>query len=270
MNTIKIKRPQFSMGIDLFVNPLILGLLKKHHGYISGGVITSVFTRKKINDVDIYFLTEDSRVNFMKDLKAENKFVNNYDRAKTEAMFNAARKKPQITYVTDNATSFFFKDKKYQVITAFYGEPGTVFDKYDFTINMGAYNPETKEFIVHEDLFEHLSQRRLVINIGTEYPISTVVRIFKYIRKGYSISGIELIKILLTVHHLDLKNFAELKKQLMGIDTMFLKPLTDFLSSQEHSEKAYDFSEFMKIYDNMMSAVLDDDTPSGKDDEVIS
>lgn len=258
MNTISYKRPQQDLVLQNFIPKKMIELLKKHNGYVASGAITSVFTRKDINDLDLYFESTKDLDAFISACKMDKRYLAKVDSENMPDVYKRSMKDMMMTYQTTNAISFLYCKRKFQVIKKFTGRPEEIFDHFDFTINMGAWMPDGV-FWLYKDFFEDLAKRRLMINVNTFYPISTVVRVFKYIRKGYTIAGTEILKIMLQVHSLELSNFGVLKEQLEGIDTLFLKPLTDFLSKTEHAEQKYSFEEFLKIYDDLIINTLEDE-----------
>jgi hypothetical protein len=227
----------------------IYELLVKYKGFIAGGAILSIFTGKKINDYDLYFLTNEDANNFTKDLKLVDKKTDwakfgNRERINLESYKNKIN-----IFETDNSVTFIHKGQKYQIINAFYLPMEELFNKYDFTVCMAAYDVLNEKFLLHDRFLMDATEKRLVFNIGTEYPICSLLRVLKYQKKGYNINGLELIKMSLTIHKLNLENYGELKKQLQGIDTLFLKELTDTLSSPEYKERKFIFEEFLQLFD---------------------
>ena len=64
-----------------------------------------------------------------------------------------------------------------------------------------------------------------------------------------------MLKLGLKCNNIPISNFKELSKQLMGVDTLFLRELTDKLSSAEMAEKLYDFDLFLQMMDEHLSKV---------------
>jgi hypothetical protein len=151
-------------------------------------------------------------------------------------------------FVTESAVSFTDDGRRIQLIRARVGEPEQVISHFDFTICQGAFTG--KEFFFGPDFFHHLAQRRLVFNVNSEFPLCSLYRARKFILRGYRFSGIDAIKLGLRIHALDLTTYAQLKRQLMGIDTMFLADLTAQLDSK--AEAAYDFNEFLAVLDDWL------------------
>ena len=180
------------------LNEDILELLKNEQCIIAGGSITSLFTRNEINDIDIYFRSKESLINALKEIKGQS----------------------TIMAFTDKAT-MFVKDSSeyaYQFIHfKFFDNPQEIFDTFDFTVCMGAYDFKAEDFIFHPSFLTHNSQRLLKVNDKTAYPIMTALRVQKYLDKGYTISKPEFIKIMLVINQLNIITYKQLKEQMGGM-----------------------------------------------------
>lgn len=201
----------------------ILNLMEHYSAFIAGGALTSVFSSAHINDFDVFFPDALSFNNALAATPTDDK-----------------------TIYSDAAVSVIIGGKRIQLIKAITGDPLTVIKSFDFTVCQAAWSLSSG-FVFCTDFFQHLAQRRLVFNISAEYPICSLYRARKFIKRGFHFSGIEAIKIGLTIQNLDLNNYGDLRKQLMGIDTMFLKDLTDSLAGQETKE--YNLNEFLSLLD---------------------
>jgi len=195
--------------------------------YLAGGACTSAFSRTKINDLDIFFRTQD-------------------DLSKALSEFTA-NKDAKLKYSTDNAVSYRVNGKKVQLIKkqGFVGTPEEVIPHFDFTVAMCAFVPDKNEFHYDDKFMEHLAARTLVYNPDSKNPLSTMVRVKKFIARGYSISGVELVKLGLAINNISIVTYKDLKEQLEGIDTVLLKELTDALLVKADTE--YDFREFLTM-----------------------
>lgn len=94
-----------------------------------------------------------------------------------------------------------------------FGEPIDIIDNFDFTINMVAIAPEGV-FMVH-DFVRHMRGNLLVFN-NIHCPIGILVRIRKYLRKGFNIYINEFIKVLSVWDELDATRKAEIISVLNG------------------------------------------------------
>ena len=176
----------------------IYNSLKQAKAIVAGGMITSIFTNNEINDVDVYFRDNESLYGFAKDNLGH------------------------VVSHTKKATQYIDKvngqDRLIQLIHYHtYDKVNEIFDTYDFTVCMGAFDFLTEEFILHKDFLKHNSQRLLRFNSGTSYPIISAIRVQKYENKGYNISKAEYIRILMTCMSLEISAYEDLKEHLGGM-----------------------------------------------------
>lgn len=201
-------------------------IMDDHGAFMAGGAVTSVFSSAKINDFDLFFPNEGEMKKAISTITPGDKSVD-----------------------TDSALSVILDGHRVQFIKCVFGTPEEVIGKFDFTICQAAFDLKNG-FTFGGEFFAHLAQRRLVFNISAEYPICSLYRSRKFIKRGFSFSGIEAIKLGLRIQALDLSTYADLRKQLMGIDTLFLKELTDSLKGED--EKRYDLNEFLTTLDKWL------------------
>lgn len=224
---------EYNMLVDQFT-PLVENFVKNHRGFVAGGAVTSIFSGMRINDFDVFFPSG-------KDLSL--------------AMIAAgASEDAEKIIETDSALSVVDHGKRVQLIKVVCGTPQQVISGFDFTICQAAYYPQ-EGFIFGPEFLLHLAQRRLVFNTSSEYPLCSLYRLQKFIRRGFHFSGIEAIKLGLRIHALKIDNEEDLKKQLMGIDALFLKELTDSLAG--NAEKKYDFHQFMAMLESWLDALAE-------------
>lgn len=171
-------------------------------GVIAGGAITSVFTRKDINDYDLYFPDAKKASQFVAALYAQEHGYHNF------------------TNVTNKSLMFVSRDtdaKCQLIFYKFHPDVESIFNDFDFTINMGAYLPKEDKFILHEDFLKHNSQRTIQINTNTAYPLISVLRTNKYAERGYHVSKPQLVRLLLRLSQLGICSWKELKDHLGGM-----------------------------------------------------
>lgn len=199
--------------------------------FVAGGALTSVFSNQPINDLDIFF-------------------YNLTDLALLQSKLTA--KNISSKFVTDSAISYDLNGVKVQLIKRVYGTPLEIINQFDFTTTMAAYIPNTSDFILGETFLYDLCQRELYFNINAKYPICSLWRTKKFIAKGFHLSAGEFLKLSLAINNLKIKTYKDLKEQLEGIDTLFLKELTDICLNKELEN--YDFRIALEI----INKVLDD------------
>lgn len=208
--------------------------LRSCNAIIAGGSITALFTGQKIRDWDIYF------------------------RGSTDCLQGTTWFGLNGTLLNQTDTSMSYRlgkqEKPYQLIVMpdLFGDPQTIFGYYDFTVCMAAYqffeDGKSEGFVFGDEFFKHIGQRRLVFHTGTMFPICSLLRVMKYIKRGYFITGMELMKIGLAIHSLKINTYRDLRRQLQGIDTAFLADLTEQMKDGEPlGVKEYINEEFMAM-----------------------
>ena len=70
------------------------------------------------------------------------------------------------------------------------------------------------EVMFHEDFFEHLHTKRLVVDDEMIYPVSTFNRMLRYTKYGYQPCRETKIKIVTNLAMLDPKNQKDFEKEL--------------------------------------------------------
>jgi len=88
-----------------------------------------------------------------------------------------------------------------------YASPQECIQQFDFTVVCAAVEKGAKEFLHHESFFIDLAARRLVIN-SLPYPLSTLQRLQKYIKAGFTICNGGLLQIAQAIQKIDFSNPA--------------------------------------------------------------
>lgn len=179
------------------INKKVYEFMQKYNALIAGGTITSLFTRAEINDVDIYFKTRREMAGFVQEIMEYGAWVVSY---------------------TKKAVLFTYENKEYQaIIFDEFETAAELFETFDFTVCMGAFDVNKEEFILHDDFMQHNSQRLLKFNGGTAFPIISALRVKKYESRGYTISKPEYVKIILSCMKIDTSDKEKVKDQLGGL-----------------------------------------------------
>lgn len=208
--------------------------LKKYNAYIAGGTLTSLFCNREINDIDVYFRSEDDLIRFLEEIWENGKYV---------------------VSNTNKATLLVYDNLNLQLIHYHYYEtPQDIFKTFDFTACMGVYDFKSEEFILHNDFLKHNSQRILRFNSETSYPIVSLLRVQKYEGKGYYISKTEFIRIILTCMALEINSYEELKEQIGGLYGLDMSKL--FKDIEDSDNEKFDLH---KAIDAIANITLSDD-----------
>lgn len=209
--------------------------------FLCGGALTSLFSNSKINDLDFYFTSTEQYARFQLEIGS----LGYYKKFNTD---NAD------TYSRDGCANLQLIKKE----DCIDNDITNILQKFDFTICMAGYNFQTNDIIIHKDFLYHLAQRKLVFNINASYPIASLYRTQKYIKRGYSLSGTEMVKISLKINSLDLKDYKTLKEQLLGIDTLIFKDL--YIALEKKANNVYTFVEAIDMIQSYLDSTTTEET----------
>lgn len=187
-------------------------LLIGHRGYIAGGCFKNIFNNERVKDVDIFFENKTDCLEAISYYKKEmQKHPNDW----------------RFVYENEKVWSVYSNKEKVrlELIKSVFGKPKQVISDFDFTITKFAYyknydNVDEEnymavfEVMLHEDFFEHLHTKRLVVDDEMIYPVSTFNRVLRYAKYGYQPCRETKIKIVTNLAMLDPKNQKDFEKEL--------------------------------------------------------
>jgi hypothetical protein len=133
-----------------------------------------------------------------------------------------------------------------QLVFRFWGEPSKIHSTYDYAHAM-CYYTNGEGLVTPLQALESILTRRLVY-CGSLYPICSLFRLRKFMKRGWSISAGELLKLASNITRVDLEIIDTLTDQLQGVDTTYMMSLirelrtgvNDYKSNNpSHSDKEY-------------------------------
>lgn len=171
--------------------------------FIAGGAVLSTVTKTEINDFDIYPKTKEDLVEICMELFSQAQMVNLSERAVTFKSYKETNSKGERQII--------------QVIRGEFPTPESIFESFDFSVCMGAYDCDTESYTLHEDFWPDVASKTLRFNTGTKFPLNSLIRTYKYTQKGYKTSKTEMAKIALTVANKGMpKSWEELEEEIGG------------------------------------------------------
>lgn len=188
------------------IEPSLWDCLADNGCWIAGGACTSVFTNKEVNDLDIYFPSKEA---FQKVMLALYSYDNEYDVSYADGAIRHVSKKSILLKSHDQDVQF--------IVYKFFDSIEDLFRSYDFTINMCALNMKSEEFVSHELFMKHNAQKYLSFNPETDYPLVSALRVDKYVKRGYTISKAQMMKILLAVNKKNIDSWEVLIDEIGGM-----------------------------------------------------
>jgi hypothetical protein len=174
--------------------------------FIAGGAVLSRATKTETNDYDVYPKTDKAMIDAFYTLIEEDGcfVVNISDRA--------------VTFKSNDITNDKGERGIIQVMTYDTFETAEkIFEHFDFTVCMGAFDCDTKEHTFHPDFYPDIASKTIRFNPNTRYPLNSLLRLTKYTAKGYHIGKPEHIRMILTAIDKGLPtSWQELESQIGG------------------------------------------------------
>jgi len=131
-------------------------------------------------------------------------------------------------FMTDNAITL---SDKMQLIIRFYGTPQEIHKNFDFIHCTGVYDYRADSLVVSEAMMRSLLSKSLVYS-GSLYPIASLLRIRKFMKRGWRISAGQMLKIIFQLDGQPLTDPKFLKDQLMGVDVAYMHELIRAINNE--------------------------------------
>lgn len=135
---------------------------------------------------------------------------------------------------------------KIQIVIRFYGEPDKIHENYDFVHCTNYW--DSGKLVLKQPALEALLARELKY-VGSKYPLCSIIRMRKFIKRGWSITAGQILKMAMQLNELDLKNIATLREQLTGVDVAYFQQVLHLLEAK-NTEKV-DTTYLLEIIDRM-------------------
>lgn len=154
-------------------------------------------------------------------------------------------------YLSNNAVTL---SHKIQIVIRFYGDPDNIHQHYDYIHCTNYWLSKTRELTLKQPALEALLSKELRY-VGSKYPLASIIRIRKFIKRGWTINAGQILKMSFQLSQLDLTNIAVLEDQLTGVDVAYFNQLIDGLAKHVEKEKA-EGREF-KIEYSYLAEIID-------------
>lgn len=168
---------------NLFALRQLDKFMEGHKGFVAGGCFKNLFSGERIKDIDVFF---ESSTDWF-DACTELDLSEDFEEAYTSENVNGYRHKQSGTVV--------------ELVRSVFGTPEEILSKFDFTVVKFAYFKETVtevdpfglettstvyRAIYHPQFFEHLHLKRCIIDEDIPKPMSTLNRVIRYAKYGYT------------------------------------------------------------------------------------
>jgi len=182
--------------------------------FIAGGSIASLLQNEPPKDFDIFFKSEEAVKTFMA----------------------AVDVYPNCIGVTKYSCTFYLNFGPKTLVQFIHfkaGNPDEITNAFDFNHTMNYYDFKTQQLVIK--FSSPIKNKDLVINMQIERPISALMRMTKFLRRGYKIDNLNLSQLIIKVLSLDLSNPIDFNTQLKDLYGFKLKDVSaiDILTAKK-------------------------------------
>lgn len=254
--------------------PVELHDIVRRDTIVTGGCIASMLLGEEIHDVDLYFRTYETavavaqhyvaewkkphiKVEELLDLRGQ-KRVRVVVKSEGIASPGARKAKPGSfapIFLSSNAITLAGYPYPLQIVLRFWGEPDAIHDTYDFVHCTNYWEMATGKLVLRPEAMEALLSRTLVYR-GSLYPVCSIMRLRKFIRRGWRINAGQILKILLQVSGLNLRDRKVLEDQLTGVDAAYFEQA--LMLCNEGLDEPLDHCRLVEVLDRVFEEGVDE------------
>lgn len=136
------------------------------------------------------------------------------------------------------STNAITLSNKIQLIVRFYGEPNEIHSNYDFVHATNYWDSKDKKVVLTLEALESIINKKLVY-VGSKYPIASLVRTRKFIKRGWHIDAGQFVKMSFQIGELDLRNIYVLEDQLVGVDSIYFLNFINIMKERMLKDKSF-------------------------------
>lgn len=242
--------------------------LAKENTIITGGCIASMLLQEPVNDYDIYFSNKETAqavgqyyvdkfiVNTGHPMKLEvsddkirvvtekghrgetaSDVVTLNNSEDIEDTYDDLNEKAQEVedasyrpvFISTNAITL---SNKIQIILRFFGKPEDIHTYFDFQHCTNYWTSWEEKVVLNQSALESLLSRELRY-VGSKYPLCSIMRIRKFIKRGWTINAGQILKAAMQLNELDLTDPVILEDQLTGVDSLYFIQLLQTVKEKD-------------------------------------
>ena len=233
---------------------------------VSGGSICSMFLKEPVNDYDIYIRNMDTAYKLAKyycdplnieilDSRKKEEYllkfnenqhnirkvqIENLQPGQIKLVVGAGHKTAEIDdgtlkfkpiFLSANAISL---TDKIQIVLRFTGTIEEIHKTFDF-IHATNYFTFDTGLVTNLEAIESILTKQLQYQ-GSLYPLTTILRIKKFLLRGWHINAGEHLKVMFQISQLDLTNHWTLEDQLLGVDVAYFYKIIEILQVKKEQD----------------------------------
>ena len=138
-------------------------------------------------------------------------------------------------FMTSNAITL---SEGVQLVLRFYGSPEEIHKNYDFVHCTNYWVSSEKKLYLNQPALEAILSKQLYYT-GSLYPIASVIRTRKFIKRGWQINAGQYVKMSFQISKLNLEDVYVLEDQLVGVDSIYFLNFINSLKQKYMKDKNF-------------------------------
>lgn len=130
----------------------------------------------------------------------------------------------QVAFISPNAISL---TGDIQIVSRFSGTSEEIHKSFDF-IHATNYFTFDEGLVLNKEALLSILTKELRYQ-GSMYPLTSIIRVKKFIKRGWNINAGEQLKMMMQINEFDLTDPAVLSEQLIGVDVAYFETLIEIL-----------------------------------------
>lgn len=245
----KILTKKHSEFVDSITDEEVKKLVKEN-SIITGGSIVSMLLKEDVNDFDYYFTDKNTCI------KVANYYVgkfNNKNNAEIKVTESESGRIKIMVRSSGIALSEGIEDgknlflptclssnaitltDKTQLVIRFYGNAEEIHSNYDFAHATCYWTSKDNKLVLPQLALEKILTRELFYT-GSKYPLCSILRTKKFIKRGWTINAGQYVKMALQLNELDLLNQEVLEEQLTGVDSAYFNHAISVIKEKKEND----------------------------------
>lgn len=140
--------------------------------------------------------------------------------------------KYRVMFVTSNAITL---SDQVQIVLRFQGDVDKIHENFDFTHATNSFTLWDKKLTLRPEALICIMTKELKYQ-GSRYPICSIIRLRKFISRGWTVNAGQIVKACYQISRLDMNDPAVLEDQLVGVDSAYFSQLISKLKEKVDSD----------------------------------
>jgi hypothetical protein len=115
-----------------------------------------------------------------------------------------------------------------QIVTRFFGNAEEIHKNFDFVHATNYWTSGNSQLVLKPEALECLLTKELKYR-GSKYPLCSIIRMRKFINRGFHINAGEILKMCMNLNEFDLTDVDTLSDQTTGVDSAYFSQVIDGL-----------------------------------------